>query len=111
MENGSDDQTSQKAGEEGLEDSQEGILETDENEVQIYYEPEEIEMSRANQNRDQFEELLQMRVQAAEPLRNKFNIIDFIPKDETEEKPKKSKSKTGAEKKNAIFRDFSDQEL
>jgi hypothetical protein len=52
-----------------------------------------------------------MRVQAAEPLRNKFNIIDFIPKDETEEKPKKSKSKTGAEKKNAIFRDFSDQEL
>jgi len=35
-----------------LEDSQEGILETDENEVQIYYEPEEIEMSRVNQNRD-----------------------------------------------------------
>ncbi len=80
---------SQKA--EEIEDSQEGILETDENEVQIYYEPEEIEMSRVNQNRDQFAELLLMRVQAAEPQRSKFNIVDFIPKQETEEKVKRSK--------------------
>ena len=98
---------SQKA--EEIEDSQEGILETDENEVQIYYEPEEIEMSRVNQNRDQFAELLLMRVQAAEPLRSKFNIIDFIPKQETEEKPKRSKQKSGTKK--SVMRDFSDQEL
>lgn len=53
---------------------------------------------------------MQMRVRAAEPHRNKFNIIDFLPKVESEEKPKKkAKTKSGAQK--SVLRDISDQEL
>jgi len=54
---------------------------------------------------------MQMRVRAAEPHRNKFNIIDFLPKVESEEKPKKkAPTKSGAQKQ-SFLRDISDQEL
>lgn len=53
---------------------------------------------------------MQMRVRAAEPHRNKFTIMNFLPKDESEEKPKKkAKTKSGAQK--SVLRDISDQEL
>jgi len=55
-------------------------LESEENDIQVFYEPEEILASRKNQNKDQFAELLHMRVTAAEPMRNKFNIMDYMPK-------------------------------
>lgn len=53
-------------------------LMSDENEINIYYEPEEIEMNRANQNKDQFADLIQIRKYAIE-RRNKFNILDYMP--------------------------------
>ena len=55
------------------------MIESDENDVQIFYEPEEIEHNRRTQATDQFEELLKMRLNAAEPTMNKFNIKDFMP--------------------------------
>jgi len=55
------------------------ILETEENENQIFYEEDEIAVNKANQAKDQFEEILKMRLLAAEPKRNKFNIMDYKP--------------------------------
>lgn len=68
-----DDDGSQKDHQEdGIEDVQE--TESDENELQIYYEPEEIEFNRRTQATDQFEDLLRMRMTAAEPNNSKINI-------------------------------------
>ena len=68
-----DDDGSQKDNQEdGIEDVQE--TESDENELQIYYEPEEIEFNRRTQATDQFEDLLRMRMTAAEPNNSKINI-------------------------------------
>ena len=64
------------------------MIESDENEVQIYYEPEEIEANRRTQAADQFEELLRLRVSAASPLKNRFNIRDYMPKDSLAEAKK-----------------------
>ena len=55
--------------------------ESDENEVHIYYEAEEIEINRKTQATDQFEELLRMRMSASTPAKNRFNIQDYMPKD------------------------------
>ena len=48
----------------------------------IFFDADEIEASRANQRKDQFDEILRMRKSVAEPLRNKFNILDFVPNEE-----------------------------
>ena len=50
------------------------MAESDENEVHIYYEAEEIEMNRRTQATDQFEDLLRMRMSASTPAKNRFNI-------------------------------------
>ena len=55
-------------------------METDENDVLLYYEPEEIEANRQNQNKDQFAELVRMKTVSKELPRNKFNIMEFLPK-------------------------------
>lgn len=38
-------------------------------------------MNRENQAKDQFEEILKMRLNAAEPNKNKFNILEYMPRD------------------------------
>ena len=53
-------------------------IESDENEINIYYEPTEIEANRRDQNKDQFADLLQMRRNARD-INTKVNIMDFIP--------------------------------
>ena len=62
-------------------DKSEDMAESDENEVHIYYEAEEIEMNRRTQATDQFEDLLRMRMSASTPAKNRFNIQDYMPKD------------------------------
>ena len=54
-------------------------METDENDVLLYYEPEEIEANKQNQNKDQFAELVRMKAVSKELPRNKFNIMEFLP--------------------------------
>ena len=56
------------------------MIESDENDINIYYEPEEIEANKQNQAKDQFADLMQMRQYALDPHRTKMNIMDFIPK-------------------------------
>lgn len=56
------------------------MIESDENDINIYYEPEEIEANKQNQAKDQFADLMQMRQYALDPHRTKMNILDFIPK-------------------------------
>ena len=78
--------------EEGELDQSAEMLETEENELQIYYEPEEIEANRQKQKRDQFADLIHMRAAAAEPQRSKFNIIEHLHSlDKPDEKIKKKK--------------------
>ena len=52
---------------------------SDEPAIQVYYEPEEIDNNRAEQKKDQFEEIMNMKHAAAEPKKNIINIMDFIP--------------------------------
>lgn len=61
---GSDEQ---RDGDDNELDKSDDLIESDEDAVQIYYEPEEIEANRRNQATDQFEELLRLRVSAATP--------------------------------------------
>ena len=82
---GSEEQRDQDGDE--LDNSQD-LIESDENEVQIYYEAEEIEANRRTQAADQFEELLRLRVSAATPQKNRFNIRDYMPKDSLAEAKK-----------------------
>ena len=88
------------------------MLETEENEIQIYYEPEEILMNRITQAKDQFEELLKMRISAAEPKRSKFNILDFAPVEQTSEENIKKTSKQSKRKgKKNFMKDIGESDI
>ena len=56
-------------------------------EIQVYYEKEEIDQTNDNQQKDQFKDILDMKNQyfgvTQTPRVNKFNIMDFIEKPES----------------------------
>lgn len=63
-------------------------IEEDEPAILIYYDQKEIEANHKTQKKDQFADLLRMRDWAKEPeqMRNKFNILEHLPKEgESEE--------------------------
>ena len=70
----------------------------------VYFRKEEIQMASEMQERDQFEELLMLRAQtqnelAANPqLQQKFNIMDFTPREAGSFKPAMKKKKSSNNK-------------
>ena len=76
----------------------------------VYYKKEEIRMSNAMQMRDQFEDLMSMRLTTNQenqdnPQSNRFNIMDFTPREKSPVNSmiKKNKSKIGVDKKKATI--------
>lgn len=47
--------------------------------IQIYYDKEEIKANQENQQKDQFEDLMRMRMTVARPQDTGINILDHLP--------------------------------
>ena len=81
---GADDSKKGSDKDEGEDDDEEGY----EYSFRVYYRKEEIRMANAMQVKDQFEDLMTMRhntiVENQEnPPNNKFNIMDFTPREKS----------------------------
>ena len=66
---------------------------SDENENQIYYESDEIENNYMKQKQDQFQDIVHLRISVANQKENMFNIMEWMPKGNNSNDPKKKKMK------------------
>ena len=73
-----DDAKASLIGEDEMDVDDSQALISEENEVNIYYEPEEIDANKMNQDKDQFADIIQMRKYAIDK-RSKFNIMEHMP--------------------------------
>ena len=60
-------------------------------EIQIYYEKEEIEQTNEIQQRDQFEDIFELKSQFMGDRQTKYNILEFVSKPKVPEKVSKKK--------------------
>lgn len=86
----------------------------DEPAILIYYDQKEIEANHQNQKKDQFADLLRMRDWAKEPeqIRNKFNILEHLPKEgEFEEVKNVIRKPPQRQKAHTLTRNITDNEI
>ena len=55
------------------------MLTDEEQQVQIYYDKDEIAANFEYQQKDHFEDLINMKAEVTDPLRNGINILDHLP--------------------------------
>lgn len=55
------------------------MLTDEEQQVQIYYDKDEIAKNFEYQQQDHFEDLINMKAEVTDPMRNGINILDHLP--------------------------------